>query len=115
VGACLRRAREAGSAWPLAEEMTKEALEVRLYPASAAVASNICHLILPIGAISTQETESLATLNNQGALKSGKMLHRTRRYHRRLLLGHTRTRLSASARVFNRYCLTPNFGHPTGD
>jgi len=41
VGACLRRAREAGSAWPLAEEMTKEALEVRLYPASAAVASNI--------------------------------------------------------------------------
>jgi len=38
AGACLRRAREAGIAWPLAEEMTEEALEARLYPASAALA-----------------------------------------------------------------------------
>jgi hypothetical protein len=37
AGACLRRAREAGIAWPLAEEMT-DALEARLYPASAALA-----------------------------------------------------------------------------
>ena len=38
AGACLRRAREAGIAWPLADEMTEEALEARLYPASAALA-----------------------------------------------------------------------------
>src|SRR5437879_11249525 len=38
VGGCLRRAREAGVAWPLAEEMTDEALEARLYPASVALA-----------------------------------------------------------------------------
>jgi transposase len=38
AGACLRRAREAGIAWPQAEEMTEEALEARLYPASVALA-----------------------------------------------------------------------------
>jgi hypothetical protein len=32
VGGCLRRAREAGVAWPLTEEMADEALETRLYP-----------------------------------------------------------------------------------
>lgn len=38
AGACLRRAREAGIAWAQAEEMTEEALEARLYPASVALA-----------------------------------------------------------------------------
>ena len=38
VGGCLRRARDAGIVWPLTEEMTDEALDVRLYPASAALA-----------------------------------------------------------------------------
>jgi hypothetical protein len=38
AGACLRRARDAGIAWPLADEMTEEALEARLYPASSALA-----------------------------------------------------------------------------
>jgi Mu transposase, C-terminal domain len=38
TGACLRRARDAGIAWPLAEAMTEEALEAQLYPASVALA-----------------------------------------------------------------------------
>ena len=29
---CIRRARRAGLAWPLPEELTDEALEVRLFP-----------------------------------------------------------------------------------
>ena len=37
AGACLRRAREAGIAWPQAEEMTEDALEAQLYPASVAL------------------------------------------------------------------------------
>jgi transposase len=47
VGGCLRRAREAGVAWPLAEEMTDEALEVRLYPASVALAEVAARRPLP--------------------------------------------------------------------
>ena len=47
VGGCLRRAREAGIAWPLTEEMTDEALEVRLYPASAALAELAARRPLP--------------------------------------------------------------------
>ena len=47
VGGCLRRAREAGVAWPLAEEMTDEALEVRLYPASVALAELAARRPLP--------------------------------------------------------------------
>ena len=47
VGGCLRRAREAGVAWPLAEEMTDEALEARLYPASAALAEVAARRPLP--------------------------------------------------------------------
>ena len=38
TGSCLRRARVAGLTWPLAEAMTEEALEARLYPASVALA-----------------------------------------------------------------------------
>ena len=38
AGGCLRRAREAGITWLQAEEMTEEALEARLYPASMAMA-----------------------------------------------------------------------------
>ena len=47
VGGCLRRAREAGVAWPLAEEMTDEALEARLYPASVALAEVAARRPLP--------------------------------------------------------------------
>ena len=47
VGGCLRRAREAGIAWPLAEEMTDEALEARLYPASVALAEVAARRPLP--------------------------------------------------------------------
>jgi len=47
VGGCLRRAREAGVDWPLAEEMTDEALEVSLYPASAALAELAARRPLP--------------------------------------------------------------------
>ena len=47
VGECLRRAREAGVAWPLAEEMTDEALEARLYPASVALADVAARRPLP--------------------------------------------------------------------
>jgi transposase len=38
AGACLRRARQADIAWAQAEEMTEEAVEARLYPASVALA-----------------------------------------------------------------------------
>ena len=47
VGGCLRRARDAGIAWPLAEEMTDAALDVRLYPASAALAELAARRPLP--------------------------------------------------------------------
>jgi len=47
VGGCLRRAREAGVAWPLADEMTDEALEARLYPASVALAEVAARRPLP--------------------------------------------------------------------
>ena len=39
AGECLRRARLAGLAWPLPEELGDEALEARLYPVSAALAA----------------------------------------------------------------------------
>jgi hypothetical protein len=32
AGECIRRARQAGLAWPLPEELTDESLEVRLFP-----------------------------------------------------------------------------------
>src|ERR1035441_3088166 len=38
AGDCIRRARRAGLAWPLPDDLGDEALEVRLYPASAALA-----------------------------------------------------------------------------
>jgi DNA-binding transcriptional regulator LsrR (DeoR family) len=38
AGACLRRARQADIVWAQAEEMTEEAVEARLYPASVALA-----------------------------------------------------------------------------
>ena len=47
VGGCLRRAREAGVALPLAEEMTDEALQARLYPASVALAEVAARRPLP--------------------------------------------------------------------
>jgi transposase len=40
AGECIRRAREAGVAWPLAADMTDEALERRLYGASPAAAKD---------------------------------------------------------------------------
>ena len=38
AGECLRRAREAGVGWPLADDMTDAGLEARLYPASTVLA-----------------------------------------------------------------------------
>jgi transposase len=38
AGDCIRRARRAGLAWPLPDDLGDEALEMRLYPASAALA-----------------------------------------------------------------------------
>jgi transposase len=38
TGECLRRAREAGVAWPLPDDMTDAGLEARLYPASTVLA-----------------------------------------------------------------------------
>ena len=38
AGDCIRRARRAGLAWPLPDDLGDEALEVRLYPASTALA-----------------------------------------------------------------------------
>jgi len=38
AGECLRRAREAGVAWPLPDDMTDAGLEARLYPASTVLA-----------------------------------------------------------------------------
>jgi len=38
AGDCIRRARRAGLAWPLPEDLDDEALEVRLFPASVALA-----------------------------------------------------------------------------
>ena len=38
AGDCIRRARRAGLAWPLPDDLGDEALEVRLFPASAALA-----------------------------------------------------------------------------
>lgn len=35
VSECLRRAREAGVEWPLADDLTDEALEQRLYPSGS--------------------------------------------------------------------------------
>jgi hypothetical protein len=45
VGGCLRRAREPGIAW--LDEMTDEALEVRLCPASAALTELAARRSLP--------------------------------------------------------------------
>ncbi len=39
AGDCIRRARQAGLAWPLADELGDEALEERLFPASSALAA----------------------------------------------------------------------------
>lgn len=39
AGDCVRRARRAGLAWPLPDDLGDEALEVRLFPASAALAA----------------------------------------------------------------------------
>src|SRR6202049_4301463 len=38
AGDCIRRARRAGLAWPLPEDLDDEALEARLFPASASLA-----------------------------------------------------------------------------
>jgi transposase len=40
AGECIRRARRAGLGWPLAEALTDEALEVRLYPPPAVAAKD---------------------------------------------------------------------------
>src|SRR5665811_1568941 len=40
AGDCIRRARRSGLAWPLPDDLGDEALEVRLYPASAALAES---------------------------------------------------------------------------
>jgi transposase len=40
VGDCIRRARRAGLGWPLAEGVTEEALELRLYPRSPIAAKD---------------------------------------------------------------------------
>ncbi len=39
AGDCIRRARRAGLAWPLPDELGDAALEARLFPASAALAA----------------------------------------------------------------------------
>ena len=39
AGDCIRRARQAGLAWPLADDLGDEALEARLFPASSALAA----------------------------------------------------------------------------
>ena len=39
AGDCIRRARQAGLAWPLPDDLGDEALEARLFPASSALAA----------------------------------------------------------------------------
>ena len=53
VGDCLQRARQAGIGWPLPEELTDEALEARLFPASAALAEIEVRRPRPTGRRST--------------------------------------------------------------
>ena len=47
VGECLRQAREAGIDWPLPEEISDDALQARLYPASVALADLAARRPLP--------------------------------------------------------------------
>jgi hypothetical protein len=44
AGACLRRAREAGTSWPLPDDLGDGTLERRLYPAAAAAAKHCLSL-----------------------------------------------------------------------
>jgi len=44
---CLQRARKAGASWPIAEDISDEVLEARLFPASSARSQAIARRSLP--------------------------------------------------------------------